>query len=109
VVLVWVQWQWHDGRLRAIPNNHGIYRITYRDAPAAHFIVAYSTYYCRVKMLCLLIAHGIFLRQEASQFRRAIMKRVPDLQDPLGARSIRSQSGTRLSPAHTRVCEAFAH
>jgi hypothetical protein len=49
-------------------------------------------------MLCLLIAHGIFLRQEASQSRRAIMKRVPDLQDPLGARSIRSQSGTRLSP-----------
>ena len=60
-------------------------------------------------MLCLLIAHGIFLRQEASQSRRAIMKRVPDLQDPLGARSIRSQSGTRLTPAPSRVCEAITH
>ena len=42
----------------------------------------HSGIYCRLKMLCLLIAHGIFLRQEASQSRRAIMKRVPDLQRP---------------------------
>ena len=69
------------------------------DAISLHTVASFvMAYYCRVKMLCLLIAHGIFLRQEASQSRRAIMKRVPDLQDPLGARSIRSQSGTRLSP-----------
>lgn len=36
--------------------------------------IRHSGIYCRLKMLCLLIAHGIFLRQEASQSRRAIMK-----------------------------------
>lgn len=53
------------------------------DAISLHTVASFvMAYYCRVKMLCLLIAHGIFLRQEASQSRRAIMKRVPDLQRP---------------------------
>ena len=60
-------------------------------------------------MLCLLIAHGIFLRQEASQSRRAIMKRVPDLQRPTWCMLDQSQSGTRLTPAPSRVCEAITH
>ena len=59
-------------------------------------------------MLCLLIAHGIFLRQEASQSRRAIMKSPRPLQTHL-VRAPSGQSGTRLSPAPSRVCEAFAH
>lgn len=53
------------------------------DAISLHILASFvMASYCRVKMLCLLIAHGIFLRQEASQSRRAIMKRVPDLQRP---------------------------
>ena len=60
-----------------------IKRMVLCDAIALHILASFvMAYYCRVKMLCLLIAHGIFLRQEASQSRRAIMKRVPDLQRP---------------------------
>ena len=48
----------------------------------------HSGIYCRLKMLCLLIAHGIFLRQEASQSRACHHEESPTCKDPLGARSI---------------------
>jgi hypothetical protein len=75
--------------------------------------VAYTRTLPRVTMVCLLIAHGIFPRQEASQSRRAIMKSPQPAATHLG----RARSGSVFStsgqvpasqPAPSRVCEAGA-
>lgn len=63
-------------------------------------------------MLCLLIAHGIFLRQEASQSRACHHEESPTCKDPkthlVHARSVPVRY-SRLAPALSRVCEAVAH
>lgn len=63
-------------------------------------------------MLCLLIAHGIFLRQEASQSRACHLEESPTCKDPkthlVHARSVPVRY-SRLAPALSRVCEAVAH
>ena len=60
----------------------------------------HSGIYCRLKMLCLLIAHGIFLRQEASQSRACHHEESPTCKDPLGARSI---SPSQVLPPRARA------
>jgi len=60
-----------DGRIAL---NNGTQRMASQYATVPHILTSFALAYCRVTMVCLLIAHGIFLPQEASQSSRGIMK-----------------------------------
>jgi len=101
------QWQYcHDGRCAAF-NCHGIYRFSQGEMLQLHILRIGMVILPRVTMVCLLIAHGIFPRQEASQSSRAIMKSP----QPAAAHFSRARSGAvvflvQVPAAPSRVCEA---
>ena len=98
--------RWQDQRWNSTINCMAYRNVSQHDATAAH--PSCGDILPRVTMVCLLIAHGIFLRQEASQSSRAIMKSPQPAATHLG----RARSGTSQVPAsrpRPLACVRLAH